>query len=168
MGGAQDRGWLLDASGAATTDALLAEQSALFDGYRKFLETLWREQDPRLLELCRMRIAAIHGATEVWSPVTVPPLQPPLTDAVLAALQVGLTDANRSLFTATERAALVVAELMPHGQHQISAAQTAALETVLGSPQAIALLTAMAFFDVSTRLSLSLGLAPGTDVPNGA
>ncbi|MFK7912883.1 MAG: hypothetical protein AB8B93_03125 [Pseudomonadales bacterium] len=151
--------WLLH-NAAQPQAALLGQRPELMERYRAFLETLWVEGHVplRLLHLCRLRIAAIHGAVSAWNPVPLPDLEAPLEGAALAALSRGPTADDAALFTLAEQAALQVAELIPHGQHQITDAQVAALQTALGNPAAVALLTALAFFDVNTRLGLSLGL----------
>lgn len=153
--------WLLPRDAAPQDEAvLLAQRSALTDRYRTFLQTLWLEGGVpvRLLHLCRVRIAAIHDATPAWEPVPLPALETPLDETLLALLRRGPGPADQAQFSESEWAALQIAEHIPHGQHQISDLQVADLQRALGNRAAIALLTALAFFDVNTRLGLSLGL----------
>lgn len=142
---------------------MLAQRSALTERYGAFLQTLWVEGAVPLglLHLCQLRIAGIHGASPAWDPVPLPALETPLDELLFEVLRRGPVPGDRALFSELEWTALQVAELMPHGPHQISDALVAALQSALGNRGSIALLTALAFFDVNTRLGLGLGLSLG-------
>lgn len=130
--------------------------------YTAFLTTLWQEGavPPRTLELCRLRIAAIHGCAASWWPASPPAdlLAVSLSDTERAALVQGLTRANHALFSDAEIAALTVAEQIPHAHHAIDDAQIEALRGAYGDRGAVGLLTAVAFMDVNARLRVALGV----------
>ncbi|MGI9328560.1 MAG: carboxymuconolactone decarboxylase family protein [Pseudomonadales bacterium] len=130
----------------------LAVQPQLQAKYQQFMATLWdAERVPtRLLELARLRIAAIHDCEEQWLQ-RHPDVR--LKAHELAALQQG----RREGFDELAQLVLEVAELMPLNHHEISDAQVAALRHALDEGGTVAVLTALAFFDVNARLSKTLG-----------
>ncbi len=144
--------WTSLAPQAQTLDEQLAVQPQLQAKYQQFMATLWNaERVPtRLLELARLRIAAIHDCEEQW-------LQRhpdvPLASEELAALRQG----SRECFDELAQLVLEIAELMPLNHHEISDVQVAALRHALDERGTVALLTALAFFDVNARLSKTLG-----------
>ena len=121
----------------------------LAQGYRTFLASL-KEVDgvpARLLELCRVRIAQIHGCQAQLEPALAP-LKPADQDALA---RIDLTP-----FDAAEQAALVIAEKMPLAHHDVSDAEVEALKAALGERPAMAVIVAVSFFDVQCRLSQTL------------
>ena len=156
--------WFTEAN--TEPDELLQLRPELEQRYRAFLHALWQEgQVPRrVLELCQIRIAAIHDCPPSWWPATPPPGagQGAVDQATQTALRSGLNDGNRALFSDAEAAALSVAEQIPHAHHAIVDGQIAELRSTYGNAGAVALITAMAFFDVNARLRLALGV----DVPS--
>ncbi len=82
-----------------------------------------------------------------------------LSDEELGELRSGRCDG----FTHDEQVALTVAEQIPYQHHQISDADIQTLERTLAPAGAVSLLTAIAFFDVASRLKLVLGV-PGNRV----
>lgn len=150
---------LLEPLDAATPfEALLAHRPQLLERYRSFCISLWNDArvPRRTMELCRLRVAAIHGCRQEWA----------LRDAAVALDAGELVDLEQGRFerfNADERAALVIAERMPYGHHQLEDAEVAALRHALGAPGAVALLTAIAFFDAGCRLKLVLEV-PGTAI----
>ncbi len=148
--------WLSPADTTAPEfDTVLGLQPKLLEKYRVFMQQLW--QDPalptRTAELCRLRIAAIHGcqAELAWG-VPAARVQAQELDALVRNQVSGFSNA--------ERLALQVAELMPLAHHNISDTQVQGLAELLGEAGTVALLTACAFFDVNRRLKLSLEIAP--------
>ena len=133
--------------------SIFQHRPELAEKYRTFLDSLSQNDllPPRLLALCRMRIAQIHGcATTVDSAVP---------DAGISAEEeVALLAGDVSAFGASEQAALEVAELISFAHHQISDAQVSRLNEQLGHAGCVALLTAVSFFDVNCRLELVYGL----------
>jgi hypothetical protein len=155
--------WIAPAPGGSPLEHVLGHNPELLARYRAFYQALWRDGPVprRVLALCRLRIAAIHGCEAEWQ---VRDAGAGIAETELDALARG----DFSAFVEAERAALGVAEQMPYGHHQIGDAEVAALERLLGTPAAVTLLTALAFFDVACRLKLVLGVEPvrlETDAP---
>lgn len=143
--------WIDAVEAGTPLEAVLGQRPELLQGYRAFYQTLWDDErvPHRLLELCRLRIAAIHGCGQEWA---VRDAHVVLDAAALAALEQG----QFSGFEPAEQAALAVAEQIPYAHHQISDEEVAALKAAVGEPATVALLTALAFFDVTCRLKLVL------------
>lgn len=139
--------------------ALLAQQPALAAGYQHFYRALWqgREADRRLLELTRLRIAAIHDCDAEWR---LRDHSVALDDAELQALRRG----DPQSFSATERAALRLAERMPFDHHGIDDQDVQAARDHLGEAGTVHLLVALAFFDATCRMKLISGAAVGDAV----
>ena len=148
--------WLSSVAAPTAFEAVLGHRPELLARYRAFYTTLF---DPtrvprRVLELCRLRIAAIHGCAAEWG----------IRDALVPIAETELVDLARgdvARFDAVERAALEIAERLPYQQHAIDDAQVAAVHAALGPAGAVALLTAIAFFDATCRLKLVLGVDSG-------
>ncbi len=130
-------------------EAALANRPELLSHYRSFYLKLWHGGlvPVRVLELCRLRIAFIHGAT---------------AELAVRHRQAGVADLERdalarmdfSVFSDAEQAALTLAELMPHQHHAIDDAQVDRVRQLFGESGTVNLLAALAFFDVTSRLKL--------------
>lgn len=144
---------LLATDGAASLDAVLGRRPALLSRYKAFYGSLWRAGalPRRLLELCRLRIAAIHGCAQEWQ---VRDAGVELTVGEAAALEQG----DFSTFSADEQAALAVAEQFPFQHHGVSDAEMAAVQAAFAPNGAVALLIALAFFDVTCRWKLAFAV----------
>jgi alkylhydroperoxidase family enzyme len=147
--------WLTAHSAPTHFESVLAHRPELLARFRTFYATLWSvDAVPRhVLELCRLRIAAIHDCEAEW---VIRDATIPLDENCLAALHAGHFDS----FAEYEQAALAVAEQMPWGQHQVSDADVAGLQRRFGDAGTVALLTALAFFDVVCRLKCVFGVVP--------
>jgi len=147
--------WLTGHSAPTPFESVLAHRPELLTRFRTFYSTLWSTDaiPRRVLELCRLRIAAIHDCEAEW---VVRDAAVQLDEAALAALHAGHFDS----FADGEQVALAVAEQMPYGQHQVSDADVARLQRAFGSAGTVALLTALAFFDVVCRLKCVFGVVP--------
>jgi alkylhydroperoxidase family enzyme len=149
----QAMSWIAPANasehGDTPMERVLGHRAPLLERYRRFYQALWRDGavPRRLLELTRLRIAAIHDCEAEW---LVRDAAVGLSDAELADLRRGVTDG----FGGDERAALAVAELVPFAHHQITDADVEALSRRLGPAAAVALITALSFFDATCRLKL--------------
>lgn len=153
--------WIQPGAPAQTLAQYLQLQPALQQKYQAFMDALWNDErvPERLLEICRLRLAAIHDCASEWAERRQGIA---LNGAQLRALeQGGEALCAAQTFTALEQKALKLAEQMPHGHHEIADAQVAALRVELGNAGTIALLNALAFFDVNARLSKVLGVAVG-------
>jgi hypothetical protein len=147
---------------ASAMEGLLAHRPELLTKFRTFYESFWDDElvPLRVLELARFRIALIHDCAAEQA-ITDPQVE--LSEADQAAL----ARADFNGFTAAERCALELAELMPHGVHRISDAQVHAASAHFGHPGCVSLLTALSFFDVACRLKLVFEL-PATAVSRQA
>ncbi len=142
-------GWI---SNDDTIEELLELRPELKEKYLTFLETLRSDETipNRLLELCRLRIAAIHDCKVEFFNISVDLGGDELDD---------LKQGNFASFTEIEQAALQAAECIPYQHHQLSDEQVEKLKSEFGNQGVVTLLTALAFFDVTCRLKLSLGIA---------
>jgi len=133
-----------------TAADLLAARPELAEHRATMLEGLWRDSGvpPRLLELTRLRVAALlHD--EAGSAARTPA-------AVAAGLDEDLVDAlpgwpTDPRFTPTDRAALAVAEQFVMDCHGITDAQVEGLRDGLGDPATVGFLIALALFDDESR-----------------
>jgi len=133
-----------------TAADLLAARPELAEHRATMLEGLWRDSGvpPRLLELTRLRVAALlHD--EAGSAARTPA-------AVAAGLDEELVDAlpgwpTDPRFTPTDRAALAVAEQFVMDCHGITDAQVEGLRDGLGDPATVGFLIALALFDGFSR-----------------
>ncbi len=139
---------------ASELEGVLAHRPELASRYRAFMQSLRSEAalPPRLLELCRLRIAHVHGCTaELAVRDDGVELSAPELDE--------LAGGRFERFDEAEQAALEIAELIPFAHHQLSDAQVARADVALGHAGCVALLTALAFFDVTCRLKMTLGFS---------
>ncbi len=143
--------WIESVDAGTPWEAVLGQRPELLTRYREFYRTLWDDAlvPRRILELCRLRVASIHDCAQEWA---IRDAEVALSEAELGALARG----DFSGFSPEEKTALAVAEQMPYAHHQITDQEVAELNRALGSPAAVALLTALAFFDVTCRLKLVL------------
>ena len=132
----------------------LRAQPALYARCQAFLDQLWRQEalPHRLLHLCRLRIAAVHGCEQaVAFGDSRAEVGQPQTTALAAGDLAGFTEA--------EQAALRVAEQLPFDHHAISDRAFAEVKAAWGTEATVALLVALAFFDVICRWHGTLGQA---------
>lgn len=144
-------GWITKTEADTPMEAVLGQRPELLERYRAFYQTFWEDGliQRRTLELCRLRIAAIHNCAQEWS---IRDAQVGLDDVELAALKSG----EWSLFSAAEQVALNIAEQIPYQHHQITDEQMNDVDRELTTAGAVSLLTACAFFDVNCRLRIVL------------
>ncbi|MFP6815142.1 MAG: carboxymuconolactone decarboxylase family protein [Pseudomonadales bacterium] len=144
-------GWITQTAAGTPLEAVLGQRPELLERYRAFFETFWKDGliQPRTLELCRLRIAAIHECAQEWS---IKDAQVGLSDVELSALKMG----DFSLFSPSEQVALDIAERIPYQHHEITDEQMNLADRELTTAGAVSLLTACAFFDVNCRLRIVL------------
>lgn len=148
--------WLESAADAASPfECVLSLRPELLRLYRAFYGTLWDRHlvAANLLELCRLRIAAIHGCEAERA---IRHATAGVTDEQIAAL-----DAWRAAacFSPAERAVLAFAEKMPWQHHGVTDDDVAEVRAHLSDPQVVALTVALTLFDANCRLRLVLGVA---------
>jgi hypothetical protein len=147
--------WIAELDAPTPFESVLRHRPELLTRFRAFYATLWSADlvPRRVLELCRLRIAAVHDCEPEWV----------IRDAGVALDERALDELRAGRFggfAAAEQAALAVAEQMPYGHHQVTDEEVARLEGAFGAQGTVALLTALAFFDVVCRLKLVLDVAP--------
>jgi len=149
-------GWLPPADDGASFEALLRHRPELAALYKQFYGTFWDDALlPRaLLELCRLRIAQVHGCD---AELAIDDEQAALSPERRQALE-RWQDAD--CYAEDERAALVLAEKMPWQHHEITDGEFAHMRSLLGERGAVALMVALALFDANCRLKLVFGLNP--------
>lgn len=139
----------LPASGPGETDfeRAFALRPELFAAWRDFASLFWTRRlvDPVLLELCRLRIAAMLGARQ--------PLGLRMPEAKLDEARIALLDSwwTHDSFSETERACLRFAERFALDPKEISDADAAAVVAALGDAGMVAFVEALAIFDGFAR-----------------
>lgn len=144
----------LEGNATAATDlsTVLGARPELLSRYDAFYSTLCRSESvpDRLRELCRLRIAAVHGCDEEWRQ-----RDGHCSQAELTALERG----DFTVFSAEEQTVLAVADTIPFNHHGLQDDQVQAVQAILGNRGTVALLTACAFFDVVCRWKITLGVS---------
>jgi alkylhydroperoxidase family enzyme len=129
----------------------------LFEQFRAFYFQIWNppKLDPVLLELCRLRIAELHGCASERRVRYEPARAAGLSEARIAALE----DWRRGdLFSAAERACLAFAESFALAVQAIGDEDVAELAAHLSPAEIVALCEALAVFDGFTRFRVLLGV----------
>ncbi len=146
-------GWITETTASTPLEAVLGQRPELLKRYRAFCQTFWEDGlvPRRTLELCRLRIAAIHDCAQEWA---IRDGQVALNNAEIAALKRG----ELTTFSASEQVALNIADQIPYQHHQITDAQITDADRELTTAGAVSLLTACAFFDVNCRLRIVLDI----------
>ena len=145
--------WMPSAGDSPPLEGLFAHRPELLSRYKAFYSALWDEGvvPRRVLELCRLRIAAIHECAAEWAVRTA---DVALSDPEAAALKRG----GFAPFTASEQVALAIAEQFPFQHHAVSDGEVAAAAEAFDDEGAVALMVALAFFDVTCRWKLAFDL----------
>lgn len=145
--------WVAGAGDSTPLEGLLARRPELLIRYKAFYSALWDEGlvPRRVLELCRLRIAAIHDCAAEWA---VRDAGAALGSSEAAALKRG----DFAAFTASEQTALAIAEQFPFQHHAVSDADVAAAAEVFSEAGTVALMVALAFFDATCRWKLAFDL----------
>ena len=139
---------LVEELAAATPlEGLLGHRPELLAKYRSFVQSFWQDGllPRRTLEVCRLRIAYIHDCE---AELHVADGQVTLSASQRSDLAIG----DFTNFVEAECAALELAELIPFNVHMIDDHMIARVDSILGHPGCVALLTALSFFDVNCRL----------------
>jgi alkylhydroperoxidase family enzyme len=150
------------ARNATAFEGVFALRRNLFEDFRSFYALFWEKRlvDPVLLELCRLRIAELHGCESELRVRYQPALDAGLGEEKIAAL----ADAGDSpLYSEAERACVALAELFAMDPHAITDADAVRVVAVLGDAGTVALVEALALFDGFTRFRLLLGV----EAPDG-
>jgi alkylhydroperoxidase family enzyme len=139
-----------------TTDVdLLGARPELVEHRATMLDGIWRDSGvaPVLLELARLRVAALLRDEAGWAARTPAAVAAGFDEELVAALPAWPTDAR---FTPTDRAALAVVEQFVMDCHGVTDAQVAELREALGDQRTVGFLIALALFDGFSRSSTVL------------
>ncbi len=150
--------WVLG-SGEHTFADLMAVRPNLAAALATFSDVLWSAPgiDPVTLELCRLRVAQLHGARAALAERRPEAVAAGLTEDRIARL----ADYGRDPgFSARERACLELAELFVMDPSAIDDASFGAVRDALGEPGTVALLEALAVFDGFSRAQVMLDASP--------
>lgn len=153
------------AAGTATAlDAVFGHRPELYRELRDFHALFWERPlvEPVLLELCRLRVAALLGCKSELAIRYEVAHGAGLDEAKIAALEHWHEDDR---FSACERAVLCLAELFVRDPHAITDDDVAAVVSELGDAGTIALVEALALFDGFARFRILLGVAPERAAP---
>lgn len=132
----------------------LGMRPELLERYEAFMEQVFSGEAalPRHMELCRLRIAYIHGCLAEIDAESPAPLSQPETQALAAGDFTG--------FDSADRAVLAIAEQWPYNQHGITDNDVDELKAAVGNAASVALMTAIAFFDVRCRWAIAFSVDP--------
>lgn len=132
---------------------------ALAADHRDLLAEVWRGTvDPRLLELCRLRMATLLGNDHAWS-------EPRTPAAVAAGLDEGMVESlsrwpTDERFDPTTRLCLRLAEQYVIDVHGITDELVAELGEAIGADGVVTLTTALATWEISHRFDNALLTTP--------
>lgn len=152
--------WLPEnAPGATPLDRCFALRPAAYDRFRELYGGLWDPAviDPRILELCRLRVATILGSESERAIRFEDAAAAGVTEADVAELPRWPTS---TAFSDCERACIEFAEQYVMDPHELTDAHFGALHEHLDAPALATLTLAVAMFDALTRFRLALGVEP--------
>jgi alkylhydroperoxidase family enzyme len=155
--------WLPDAAeGATPCDRAFGLRPNLYGDFRRWSAVFWERGvlDPVLLELCRLRVAQLHGCESELRLRYRPALEAGLGEEKIAELS--RADASPA-FSELERDCLALAELFVADPHAIRDEDAAKVSERLGPEGTVALVQALALFDGFARFRLVLGIEPPDD-----
>jgi alkylhydroperoxidase family enzyme len=143
--------------GTTPLERVLGLRPELLADFRTLHARLWdgRALDPVLLEVCRLRVAQLHGATGELQVRHEAAVDAGLTEEKVAAL---VDYWSSPLYSERERRALAYAEQLVLDVHGITDDQFAALADVLSPAEVVALTLALGLFDALARFRSTLAL----------
>lgn len=134
---------------------LLELRPELAAEHDRLLDAIWERGDPVLLELCRIRMAMLMGATTAQAERSPAAVAAGLTDDLVGRLPAWPHDPG---FTDAHRAALAFTEQYVVDHHGITDDHVNALEAALGPEGVVVLTTALGVWDNQHRLDVALGV----------
>jgi alkylhydroperoxidase family enzyme len=152
--------WLPEtAPGATPLDRTFGLRSDAYARFKELYGGLWDPTviDPRILELCRLRIATILGSTAERAIRFRDATDAGVTEPDVSELSRWPTSES---FTDCERACIAFAEQYVMDPHELTDAHFDALHAHLDAPALSTLTLAVAMFDALTRFRLALGVEP--------
>lgn len=136
----------------ATLSRALRPGGAIAAGYDRVWDTIWHRQThvpTTLLELCRLRLARLHGATAEMALRHDLGIDAGKIDALLAGSHV-----DDPRFSAAERAALEFTEVYAQDPMAIDDELAAAVTRHLGEAGLVCLVESLGFIEGRIRLAL--------------
>jgi alkylhydroperoxidase family enzyme len=151
-----------DRGRSTSLDAVFGHRPDLYREFRDFYALFWERRlvDPVLLELCRLRVAALLGCDSELEVRYEAATAAGLDESKIAALEDWSRDPR---FSRLERAALGFAEMFVRDPHAITDADARAVAVELGDAGMVAFVEALALFDGFSRFRVLLGVAPAGD-----
>lgn len=128
-------------------------------------QAVWRQGHvpAPVLELCRLRLAQLHGATRELAATPPPGAREGLDASNVASVLAG-SWTREPRFSAAERAALEFAEVYGQDPQAITDELAAAVKSRFGEAGLVALIEALGVIDGRIRLGMMLGaLLPAED-----
>ncbi len=134
--------------------ASLGMRGELMDRYQAFMDQVFNTEaaNARHMELCRLRIAYIHGC--------LAEIDAPAKETLSSAEKQALASGDLEAFDASDRAVLAIAEQWPYNQHGVTDRDVEQLTEAVGNAASVALMTAIAFFDVRCRWAIAFSVTP--------
>ena len=150
--------------GETPFDRVFGLRANLYEDYRRFVALFWERRllDPVLLELCRLRVAQLHGCESELRLRTREARDAGLTEGKIASLP---RASQSPEYDEAERAAVAFAELFVVDPHAITDDDAARVTSHLGPEGMVALVEALALFDGFARFRLMLGVEPPNESP---
>jgi alkylhydroperoxidase family enzyme len=129
----------------------------LLEQFRDLYSQLWSDRlvDHVVLELCRLRIAQLHGSDAELSIRYAPAAEAGLTEEKVGALP---SWPSSALFSDHERACLAYAEKLVIDVHAITDAESEAVAAAMAPSELVTFTLALGLFDALGRFRLVLGL----------
>ena len=154
--------WVLGGGQHSFAD-LMALRPNLAADVAAFSDLLWHAPgtDPVTLELCRLRVAQLHGARSALAERRPEAKAAGLSEDRIARLADYGSD---PAFSARERACLELSELFVMDPSAIDDATFVAVREALGEQGTVALLEALAVFDGFSRAQVMLDAVPASEI----
>ena len=155
--------WLPESGpGRDDFERVFALRPNLFEAWREFASLFFEKRlvDPVVLELCRLRIAQLHGARQPLSLRTREAREAGLDEAKIAALEAWWRSPG---FSDLERSCLRFAEQFATDASGLSDDEARPVVTALGDAGTVAFVEALAVFDGFGRFCRMLDVAADGD-----
>jgi len=155
--------WLKTVAAEGPLEAVLGTDPELFDHVRGVVATFWTERlvDPTVLELCRLRIAALVRCDAELRLRYQPAIDAGLDEDKLRELPRHY-DSDR--FTEFERACLAFTEQFVIDAHGIDDEMFERVSSALSTESMAAFVSALAYFEGIARMKLMLGIEPPDEI----
>jgi alkylhydroperoxidase family enzyme len=150
------------AAGATELDQAWGVRPGFYAVFMSDYNASIKRANPVLVELCRLRMAALMSSDFDLGLRYQPAMEAGLTEAKIAALP---NYSTSPLFTDAERLSIEFAELFVIQSSNIGDDDVARVQTALGSEQFIYFVKALSVLDQFQRGTVAFGVRPGAQVP---